>query len=339
MWITTRIIAACVPNINVRLVAGGVVLLEAVALAVFLAWLLRGDGDPSTDAGAEAASAQTAVSATPAAPATETPAPTTVRDGCGGSIDGEFFAANQVLSYYGNPYVDTMGILGELSPEDLVASVRDHARAYDALNGHRGMVPALHLVYGTAQPEPGREGKYLLYVDDETLREYIDLACRNKLLIFLDMQIGRSDVEAEVRKVLPYMRDSHVQLALDPEFAMPPGEVPGETIGALDAADINTAQRLVQDYVKEHRLPDKIIVVHQFEDGMITQREMIQDYPRVRLVIDMDGYGPAEIKEVKYGWYAAPAEYAGIKLFFKHDPDLLSESDVLALNPDVIIYQ
>jgi hypothetical protein len=59
----------------------------------------------------------------------------------------------------------------------------------------------------------------------------------------------------------------------------------------------------------------------------------------VRLVIDMDGFGPAELKRVKYGWFAAEAEYTGIKLFFKQDPDLMSESDVLGLEPDVIIYQ
>ncbi len=53
----------------------------------------------------------------------------------------------------------------------------------------------------------------------------------------------------------------------------------------------------------------------------------------------MDGFGPAEIKRVKYGWYAQPADYSGIKLFFKHDPDLMSEADVLSLDPDIIIYQ
>ena len=53
----------------------------------------------------------------------------------------------------------------------------------------------------------------------------------------------------------------------------------------------------------------------------------------------MDGVGPAEIKQVKFGWYAAPAEYSGIKLFFRQDPDLMGEQDVLGLDPDVIIYQ
>lgn len=245
----------------------------------------------------------------------------------------------QILSYYGNPYTSDMGILGELPPQTLVEELKAHAQLYDSLNGPRGVQPALHLVYATAQGDPGREGLYLQYVDEETLREYIQLACENGLLIFLDLQIGRSDVRSEVAKILPYLEQAHVHAALDPEFAMPQGEVPGESIGSLDAADVNAAQAVLQDLLREGDLPDKILIVHRFTKGMLTNPELIDDLPRVKLVIDMDGFGPSEIKRVKYGWYAAPAEYSGIKLFFRHDTDLMSEQEVLELNPDVIIYQ
>lgn len=232
-----------------------------------------------------------------------------------------------------------MGILGELPPETLVETLKAHAQVYDSLNGPRGVQPALHLVYATAQSDPGREGLYLLYVDGETLREYIQLACENGLLIFLDLQIGRSDVQSELTKILPYLEQPHVHAALDPEFAMPQGEVPGESIGSLDAADVNAAQTLLQDFLGEGDLPDKVLIVHQFTQNMLTNPELIDNLPRVKLVIDMDGFGPSEIKRVKYGWYAAPAEYSGFKLFFRHDTDLMSEQEVLELNPDVIIYQ
>jgi hypothetical protein len=245
----------------------------------------------------------------------------------------------QILSYYGNPYTADMGILGELSPETLVETLKAHAQLYDSLNGPRAVQPALHLVYATAQSNPGREGLYLLYVDEETLREYIQLACENGLLVFLDLQIGRSDVQSELTKIFPYLEQPHVHIALDPEFAMSQGEVPGESIGSLDAADVNAAQALLQDFLGDGDLPDKVLVVHQFTQHMLTNAELIYDLPRVKLVIDMDGFGPSEIKRVKYGWYAAPAEYSGIKLFFHHDPDLMSEQEVLELNPDVIIYQ
>jgi hypothetical protein len=262
--------------------------------------------------------------------------PTPEAERCQFAPNPNLLSEDQILSYYGNPYTADMGILGELTPETLVKELKAHAQIYDSLNGPRGVQPALHMVYATAQSDPGREGLYLQYVDDETLREYIDLACENGLLIFLDLQIGRSDVESEITKILPYLEQPHVEAALDPEFAMPPGEVPGESIGSLDAADVNAAQALLKSVSGGL---DKVLIVHQFTKGMITNPELIEDVPGVQLVIDMDGFGPSEIKRVKYGWYAAPAEHSGIKLFFRQDPDLMSEEEVLGLNPDVIIYQ
>jgi hypothetical protein len=273
-------------------------------------------------------------------PADEVPnSPTLEAVDCESAAGPDPLTETQILSYYGNPYTADMGILGELPPETLVETLKAHAQLYDSLNGPRGVQAALHLVYATAQSDAGREGLYLLRVDEETLREYIQLACENGLLIFLDLQIGRSDVQSEVTKILPYLEQPHVHAALDPEFAMPPGEAPGESIGSLDAADVNAAQALLQDLLEEGDLPDKILIVHQFTQNMLTNPELIDDLPRVKLVIDMDGFGPSEIKRVKYDWYAAPAEYSGIKLFFHHDPDLMSEQEVLELNPDVIIYQ
>ncbi len=154
-----------------------------------------------------------------------------------------------------------------------------------------------------------------------------------------NLQIGRSDVQSEITKILAYLEQPHVHVALDPEFAMPEGEVPGESIGSLDATDVNAAQAILEEFLEQQGLPEKILIVHQFTSGMLTRPELLEDYPRVKLVIDMDGFGPSDIKRVKYGWYAAPAEHSGIKLFFRHDTDLMSEEEVLELEPDVIIYQ
>jgi hypothetical protein len=49
----------------------------------------------------------------------------------------------------------------------------------------------------------------------------------------------------------------------------------------------------------------------------------------------MDGYGPAEIKAAKYASYgAAPyAPFGGIKIFLQHDPDPMTEQQLLDLEP------
>lgn len=258
---------------------------------------------------------------------------------CGPSTSADVIDKGQVITYYGHPYTDQMGILGELDPPALVQQLRGHAQTYDDLNGELTARPAIHLVYATAQSYPGNDGKYLLYLDDETLQEYLDLACRENMLLFLDLQFGLADVLPEVERILPYLAYPNVHLALDPEFAMQPGQIPGEEIGTLDAEEINAAQAALQSLVEQYGLEDKIVIVHQFLDEMITRKELLRDYPRIKLVVDMDGFGPAEVKRVKFRWYAEPAEYSGIKLFFKHDPDLMSESDVIDIGADVVIYQ
>jgi hypothetical protein len=257
---------------------------------------------------------------------------------CGAAADGEFLDEHQVVSYYGNPYVPAMGILGELGPEQLAAKVKAHARKYDALNGERGVQAALHMVYASAQPKPGADGRHLLFVDRRTVRKYIELACKHDMLVFLDIQVGLSDAETEVEAILPYLEAPHVHAALDPEFAMAPGQIPGRTVGALDAAEINRAQGVLQTFAQERGLPDKMLVVHQFTDSMVTRRELIKDFPNVRLVISADGIGKPDIKQAQFLSYTKEAEHSGIKLFFRHDHGLMREEDVVKIEPDFVIY-
>jgi len=261
------------------------------------------------------------------------------RPDCGPTIDQSFLSANQIVSYYGNPYAEVLGILGQHEPEEVVRLLKGHAANIDALNGLRGVQPALHMVYATAQPQPGENGLYLLYVDEVTLKEYIDLACENGLLIFLDLQVGRSTPEEEVRKIFPYLKQNHVHVALDPEFTMPPGEIPGQSIGFISGPTINSVQELLQGFVVDSGIADKILIVHQFDEAMIPEKEAIASYGRVRLVIDMDGFGPSATKVRKFNSFAVPAEHSGIKLFFKQDTPVMTDEEVVALLPDVIIYQ
>jgi hypothetical protein len=234
-------------------------------------------------------------------------------------------------------------VLGEGSFEEVASWVEARAETYDALNGGLDAVPALHFVYGVAQPQPGRDGLYLQYAGAADLEAAIEVTRERGMLLFIDLQIGRSSVAAEVAKVLPYLRQPHVHLALDPEFALAAPDVPGERIGGISGRDINEAQSMLQDVLRGARLPAKLLVVHQFLDTMITDADAITPHEGVELVIDMDGFGPAEIKRVKYERYAsqAYAQRPAIKLFFQHDPDLMSEADVAGLSPmpSVVIYQ
>lgn len=249
----------------------------------------------------------------------------------------------QVISYYGNPYSAAMGILGTADLSTIAAQLEQRAETFDELNGPLGVIPAIHLVYEVAQPHPTDNGLYLQYVPDADVRRYIEFTRKHGMLLFLDLQIGRSSVGAEVEKVLPFLRYPNVHLALDPEFAVSSPDIPGKELGDIHASDIDEAQAMLRDLVEREGLPPKLLIVHQFADSMLRDVQAIGQYPGVQLIIDMDGFGLAAIKRATYEEIASRpyASRAGIKLFLQHDPDLMSEEDVLQLQPTptVVIYQ
>jgi hypothetical protein len=258
---------------------------------------------------------------------------------CALPVDRDFLSSNQIVTYYGNPYTADLGILGELPPAQLLERLKEQAQKYDSVNGFRGVQMGLHLVSTTAQPNPGNDGLYRLQVDMDTLREWVDLACENGLLLFLDLQIGQADLAAEIERIAPLLAEPHVELALDPEFAMAPGEIPGQAIGSYTAEEINQVQEVLEGLVEEKSLPDKILLVHQFKETMIDRPWDIATFPRVRTAVVMDGFGDPPSKKQQFLNYAQPAPYSGIKLFYKQDQPLMTEEEIARLRPDVAIYQ
>lgn len=253
-----------------------------------------------------------------------------------------FLARRRIVSFYGNPLSPILGILGEFEPPEMIRRLRAQAAVYQDLSPDREVVPALHLIYAVAQASAGSDGLYLWRMDEASVRRWIDIARENNLLLFLDIQFGRSTVDREIPLVLPYLDEPFVQVSLDPEFRWRGNEGPS-VLGRLDAAEINRAQELVSQYLVERNLPSKVLIVHQFRYDMITNKDKIASYDRVELVFDMDGFGPPQTKLET--WNAVikndGVARAGIKLFYKHDIPLMREADVIGLEPVplVIIYQ
>lgn len=253
------------------------------------------------------------------------------------------FQSCQVIAYYGFPDVPQMGIVGEYPPDELVQKLLVQAKAYDDVNGFRGVAPAIHLIYAVAQASPTPDGTYLARMSDDMVKQWIALADKYDLLLFLDIQMGSSTVEQEFPHVLPYLKNPRVHLALDPEFVVPAGQRPGVVIGSMDVGQINAAENLLQKLVEENRLPNKILVVHQFLPEMILNKGALQDQPNVDTVIDQDGFGGPELKSANYEHFVKGdgAEHGGFKLFYKQDDPLMTPQDVEQLDPqpDVVIYQ
>lgn len=254
------------------------------------------------------------------------------------------FATSQIVSYYGHPLSPAMGVLGGGDEQQMLERLKMQAAAYQALNPDQTVVPALHLIYEVAQALTSDDGLYLYRTDDATVRHFIDLTRDQHMLLFLDLQIGRSTLKDELPHVLPYLREPHVHLAIDPEFVTPPGYRPGMFIGTLDCLQVNDALDTIEQLVEAANLPNKIVIVHQFQDEMLANKDQLRfDEPRVDTVLDMDGFGDQSGKLGEYDKLVRQfgAKYAGIKLFYTHDIALLTPEQVEGLTPrpNVIIYQ
>ena len=254
------------------------------------------------------------------------------------------FADAQVVSFYGYPGFPVMGALGAHAPLDAVTAVAAVAAEYDALNGSRAVVPALHLIVAVAQRYSGSDGLYLDRMDADLLAEYVEAAREREVLLFLDIQVGWSEVLLEVGWLADALREPFVHLAIDPEFAtLRSGAPPGVAIGSLEASEVNEVQQYLATMVRALGLPPKVVVLHQFLDDMLLDVEAYEDVPEVELAIDMDGYGGDQAKLSKYDRYSLStySERAAIKLFYNWDLPLITPEQLQALPrpPDLVIYQ
>ena len=284
-----------------------------------------------------AATAPTVTPATSVSPGAQTTPRT-------GPLQPSVFEQAQIVSFYGYPGVATMGELGLHTPSGAAAAITRLAAEYDALNGPREVMPALHLIVAVAHRHPGNSGLYLGRMSNERLSEYVEAARAANILLFVDVQIGWSDALTEVKLLEHVLREPFVHLAIDPEFATKSkGTAPGVAIGSLDAADVNAVQHYLAGLVREHDLPPKVLVLHQFLRSMLTRVDQYDDVAEVDITIDMDGFGNPYVKLAKYDLYATAdyAERAAIKLFYLWDAPLMTPGRLLSLDnpPDLVIYQ
>jgi hypothetical protein len=175
------------------------------------------------------------------------------------------------------------------------------------------------------------------------IRRHLSAARRAKALLILDLQPGRADFMEEVRHYQRWLEQPDVALALDPEWSMKPGQVPGQVIGSTDAETINQVSARLDDLVRRRNLPQKLLLVHQFTDDMIEQPRRLERRPGVALVRNVDGFGDPQVKRQKYREFtrARGRTHFGYKLFYREDTDLMQPREVLRLRPqpDVVVYE
>lgn len=261
---------------------------------------------------------------------------------------GALLPFNRIVAYYGNFYSKDLGVLGQYPPQQMLSMLMGEVAKWQAADPTTPVIPALDYIVVTAQGSAGADGKYRLRMPADQIEEAIALANQVHGIVFLDVQVGLSNVETEVPLLATYLAEPNVELALDPEFDMPNGARPDSVIGTMSAADINFAANYLAGIVRQDNLPPKILVVHRFTEQMVTNSQDITPLPEVEVIMDMDGWGtPAQkvkiYKEVVTGY---PVQFTGLKLFYKNDllapsTRLLTPKEILNLvpQPSYIQYQ
>ncbi|HET7814321.1 MAG TPA: hypothetical protein VFL13_08090 [Candidatus Baltobacteraceae bacterium] len=204
---------------------------------------------------------------------------------------------HRIVAYYGAADTPAMGVLGTGSIAQIEPKLLRQAAAY---RKYGPVIPAFELIAVEAQRDGGYDGAYSAGFDSSTVQRYVRAAAAMHGIVILDIQPGRAAFLPLVKHYERFLRMPNVSLALDSEWSMGPNEVPGDVIGGTDAATVNEVSAYLSDIVTRYRLPQKLLVVHQFTPDMIENRSQVVQRPGLALVFHVDGFGDRPNKLSKY---------------------------------------
>jgi hypothetical protein len=239
----------------------------------------------------------------------------------------------------------TLGRLGTGPLDQRVAELEKRGPAYRA---GRDILPVLEVIATVVQGSPGRDGTYRVRINDDQIKIYLRAARRHRALLLLNIQPGRSEFLPEVKAYRKWLTEPDVGIALDPEWAMDPGQVPGRAYGHTTGAELDGVAAYLSDLVQAHHLPEKVLVYHQVARSVVRRESGLRPHPGVAVVKSVDGLGPPGPKVTTYRAVNRTTPkfvHAGFKLFFTEDRRnhgrLMSPREVLALHPrpEYVMYE
>ncbi|MCZ4499208.1 MAG: hypothetical protein JWQ74_1761 [Marmoricola sp.] len=245
------------------------------------------------------------------------------------------FAPNKMLvAYYGTAGTGSLGVLGDASPDRIMPRLTRAAAAFE--RGGRTVQPVFELIVTVAHAGPTSAGTYSSDISRSAVLQYIEAAHRHGALVVLDLQPGKSDFLTVAKRWAWALADPWVGLALDPEWRMSRGGIPGQRIGSVSASEINGVSRWLENLTVTDGLPQKIFLLHQFRTDMIRHLERVLPRPRLAIVQHVDGYGPPRAKLATFHAVSRPAQFfLGFKLFYRQDVPRMRPAQVFRIRPRV----
>lgn len=288
---------------------------------------------PGSSAAGESVTSPAAAGSPTSGSVTPTPTPTPAELPRGGR---QIFPEYRLFGYAGSPGSSSFGRLGV---GNLDARVRELEKRGAAYADGRRVLPVLELVAVIAHASPGKDGDYSQRVGDATIKRYLAAARRHKALLLLNIQPGRARFIDLAEQLEPWLRQPDVGLALDPEWAVKKGQVPGSVYGSTTGAELDRVARYLDGLVRRYDLPQKVMVFHQVAASVVRHQSAIHQREGVVVIKSVDGIGSRAEKTTT--WTALVkglprSIHPGFKLFFdedaRHGP-LMTPAQVLALKP------
>ncbi|MEA3249653.1 MAG: hypothetical protein U9Q03_04850 [Patescibacteria group bacterium] len=259
---------------------------------------------------------------------------------------GAILPFKRIVAYYGNFYSRGMGVLGEYVEETMLEMLAREVAAWEEADPETPVQPAIDYIAVVAQAGAGRDGKYRLRMPDKEIDKAIAMAEKIDGIVILEVQSGLADLQGEIKALEKYLVLPQVHLAIDPEFNMKYGGLPGQRVGSVDATDVNAAIGYLSGLVQAGGLPPKVLIVHRYTRPMVTNATGIEPTPEVQVVMDMDGWGPPWQKFGSYNSYIVPypVQFTGFKIFYKNDRlnyglPVLTPAEILDLTPQPVFIQ
>ena len=248
------------------------------------------------------------------------------------------FPDRRLVAFYGATHTDLLGVLGEQGPAEGLERMAPYLEEY-AADGVQ-TIPTFEMIATLATARAGRDGDYSGEISVEDLMPWVEFAAQEGIYVVLDLQPGRTDFLTQAKYYEELLALPHVGLALDPEWRLKPHQVHLRQIGSVEAAEVNAVAEWLAALVRRERLPQKLLMVHQFRFTMIRDRETISTPPELAVVIHMDGQGPLATKYETWGALTAGTDdqgwHWGWKNFFDEDSPLATPEQVLELSPLVV---
>ncbi|MCA1054138.1 hypothetical protein LCM10_03995 [Rossellomorea aquimaris] len=266
----------------------------------------------------------------------------TLADGIEDFSDGPL-KNHRLVTYYGTPQSEHMGILGKYEPEEFMKKLKEQTQAYSDADPDRPAVPTIELITTMAQSDPGPDGDYVSMTSEKNIENYVNLAKKHDALVILDIQLGKDTVMNQVKMVEKWLKLPNVHLAIDTEFHVTDGEKPGEDLGEVDGTKIQEAIEYISQLTEKNNLPDKLVLVHQFTGPVLTNKDAIKPTENVEVAINFDGWGASADKQALYKKFIhnEPNQYGGFKIFYEKDVPVLTPEEVLKMEPSpaIVNYQ